>query len=226
LIRASDSAEDDVKLLCDTFGVDFDAAINSPGTVKMGANKYVPHLLSSGESREVNRLAVFMLLTMEYAGRWASTQDETDDLWKLRRIVSVMDEGMADRPLKTFDEIDVESINGVDMARLRQLMSELGYSGLAIENGELLLHRLTVRDEDMAQRLDPLPEKLLTTEEDFSGERIFVGLKRHGINLKALIANTDDGGIEPDERREVQYFALDIGYPPSDWPEWLRKNYL
>lgn len=222
----AENTKTDVKLLCELLGINFESAISSPEIVKMGQNKFVEHLLSSGETKEVMRLAVFMLLTMEYAARWASVQEETDDLWKLRRIIDVVDQGMADRPLKTFDEINVDKINGIDMVRLKQVMDELGYSGLAVEKGELLLHRLTVRDEDMAQRLDPIPEKLLTTEQDFSGERVFVGLRRNGINLKALIANTDAGGIQPDERKEVQQFARDIGYPPSDWPEWLRKNYV
>lgn len=215
-----------IKLLCNAFGVDFDAAMDSPSSVTVAERKCIPQLLISDETKEVKRLAVFILLIMEYAGRWASTQNEADLLWKLSRVVDFKDEGMEDRPIRRFDEIDLDNKDGLDMETLRTVVTDLGYDGLVIDKGELLLHRVQVRDSDMAQRLDPLPEQLLTTEEKFSGERVYQQLKRIGIDLAALIANTEGGGIEPDERREVQYFALDIGFPPSNWPEWLRRNYL
>ena len=212
-----------IALLCRLFDVDYATALESPSRVKMAKDKFVPHLLVSGASREVKRLAVFMLLVMEYAARWASTQHETDSLWKLSRIVDYQVNRTDDSPIRTFDELNVEHINGVDL----EMLKELGYGSASIKQGELLIHRLEVCDADMAQRLDPLPESLLTTEENFSGGRIYQRLKDIDIDLDALIANTKKAGIRDDERREVQLFALSIDYRPAEeWPEWLKRNYI
>lgn len=222
----STTIESYIKAFCDLVGINPKMALESPSSVRINKDKCVPHLLVSGAPREVRRLAVFMLLAMEYAARWASTQNETDELWKFRRIIDYKIEGVNDSPIKTFDEINVGNINGLNMEMLTQFMDDLGYGALGIQKGELLLHRVQVSESDMAQRLDPVPEQLLTTEERFSGERLYQRLKDIGIDLGALIANREEDGIEPDERREVQYFARDIGYPPSEWPEWMRKNYV
>lgn len=220
----AESIKSDIKVLCGLCGVDFDAAIQSPTRVKMGRRQYVPHLLNSDATEEVQRLAVFMLLTMEYAARWRSIKDQTDVLWKMRHIIDYKNAAMKNSETVPFEQIDAGKLNGVDMDRLKKIMADLGYGGLMIENGEIVVERLMVHDYDMAQRLDPLPEQLLTVEQNFSGERIWRALERVGIDLKALITDPDKGGMKPEERREIQYFALDIDYPRGEWPEWLRKT--
>lgn len=217
-------ARSQIKELCTRFKVDFQKAIESPTEVTMSFGEYVPNLLEYEKDRNVLRLAAFMLLTMEYAARYAALQDETDPLSKLRRIIRHKDNRLEEMKVP-FSKIDIDNLIEEHL-NITALMADLGYNAFSVEKGELLLERATVHDYDMAQRLDPIPKQLLTTEQKFSGERIYQALKRKlGIDIKAIINGQEKGEIEPDERRELQRFALDIDFPFSDWPEWLRKNY-
>jgi hypothetical protein len=222
----AESIKASIKPLCRAFDVNFEEALAAPKKIVMSSSRCVPHLLNTSDNKDVLRLAVFMLLTKEYAARWASTRDKTDILWQLERIIGYKDAGMEDRPSMPFDEIDTERINGIDLAQLGRIMSKVGFIGVKMENGEILLEREPVRDSDMAQRLDPLPEQLLTNEQSFSDSRIAQALRRKcGIDLKALITNSDQAVIEPRERKDCQDYALSMDFPPCDWPAWLRKNY-
>lgn len=214
----------DIKLLCDTCGVNFEDAVKSPGTVMMESGKFVEQIFDSGAPKEVLRLAVFMLLTREYAARWVASQEETDPLWKLEHLFDYKVEEMEDTPAIPFNTSGFEELTGIDPTRLNEIMTRLGYVGISVKDGELLLEREPVRDSDMAQRLDPLPEQLLTTEQKFSGERVYRRLKDNGIKLKELITGSEGWGPEPHELRDVQYYARDIRFPPDAWPGWLRKK--
>ena len=216
--------DDDIRMLCDLCGVSFEDAVQTPEAVKLASGKFVQHLFDSGARREVIRLAVFMLLTLEYAARWAAVQRKAGPLWEFRHPFDYKDDGMEDRAPVTFAEIEAKELAGIDLTQFSATVVPLGFDSISFKDGEILLERERVRDSDMAQRLDPLPEQLLTTEQKFSGERIFQRLKSNGIKLKELITGIDGWGPEPHELREVQYYAKEIDFPPNAWPEWLRKK--
>jgi hypothetical protein len=220
LIRELNSTTEDleakkaeIKLRCDRFGINFKEAIQSPSRVKISKDKSVPHLLKLKRSNEVIRLAVFMLLVKEYAAHWIAFQD-IDNLFSI--LARVKDAA------GNLDEIDFES-DDEDMNELLKIVKELGLDQWTME--EILKRRRAVHDYDMVQRLEPLPEKLLTDEGLDPAGRLYPRLTGKGINLDSII-NDEDATIEPDERQAVQYFALEMGFPQSEWAEWLRKNYV
>lgn len=223
MLAAEDDA--DIKLLCDYCEINFADAVSYPKTVLMESGKFVKHLLASDAPREVLRLAVLMLLTCEYAARWIASQETTAPLWKLAHIIDYKNEKLPDRPTEPFNESVVSNLSDIEIERLAEIMNRLGYTGISIKDGELLLERESVRDRDMAQRLDPLPEQLLTTEERFSGGRIYQRLNDIGVNLKELISGSEGWAPEPHELRDIQYYARDLGFPPTAWPGWLRKTF-
>jgi hypothetical protein len=222
--KESQRIDSTIQALCALCGLDYDVVMESPNDVKMRHGQFVPQLLVSEAAGEVKRLAVFMLLTMEYAARWRSVQTPTDALWRLSRIIEYDASMLPESALIPFKEIDIEKLGRIDMDRL-DTMEDIGFEGVRIEGGSYIVKRSPVQDHDMAQRLDPLPEQLFTAEHDFSAGRVGRKLGRIDIDINALIAD-EKRVMTVEEIKDVQYFALDIGYPRKDWPEWLRKNVL
>jgi hypothetical protein len=219
----------DIRRLCNALNIDPEAAIKNPKRTTVGADRSVPHLVVlRGVEENARRLAVFMLLTMEYAARWASTRSETDPLWAAQHSLSPLNDEATrrgqkeDRTMK-FSDINVDMDDG--LAGFLVVMEALGYREIKVKEGEVLLER-PVQVEDLVQRLDPLPLQLLTVEQNYSEGRIYVRLKDRNIDLEELISGPGDGGLLSEERRALQEFALDIGFPPESWPQWLLKNYV
>lgn len=66
--------------------------------------------------------------------------------------------------------------------------------------------------------LDPLPEQLLTADEDIAAGRIGVKLRRMKISLSDLLAGKG-ANLSPVERRDLRAFANEIkGFPTEHGP--------
>ena len=81
-----------------------------------------------------------------------------------------------------------------------------------------------IQPNDLARLLDPLPEQLLTAEDEFAEGRIAKAVAgvfrvaRSGI-LSAVLAGQ---GLSESEKRECERFSAECGFGPGEWPPWWR----
>jgi len=222
--------EELIEVLCQQMGVNPKEALERPEDFKLLNQGWVkPHMLSRSEADDdVARLAVHMVVLLAIAGRTHRNREFIGTYQP--DLQGLLDDIAEGRPPR-FVSPEGKDVTGGDIdpwSNLGLMLSLIGIEKIRISEDKkkyLVPERPPLEPKDIIPYLDPLPEQLLTADEDIASGRIGVKLRRMepSISLVDLLAGTG-ANISPVERCDLRAFASEIyGFPMRHWPEWLKR---
>ena len=250
--RGQDLGAREVELVVESLAVHREEAARVSSLLRLPYGWSVKHLLNAmrGFGDQIKRLAVFFLLLHEEARRWAFREALLEEMPGLKTLVQgwykaykrhipelsgdkiVLRMAQAVQGLESAQRLD-EDVKGGEEGGVGDIAE--GLIACGIPEGEvqdffdLLGHPITVvmmtpLTVDWVPRLlDPIPEQIDTADADVTAGRIGVALKRIGIgDIGALLAPGGGGQIRREEREALRRFAMDLGFPRSKWPAWMK----